>query len=134
MHMYCNYAKEHRTLIDENLPVGLILCADKGHTLANYAQNGLPKKIMAANSKTVLPNSEVLQLELEKARLMLEERGVGRRQGNLRAICAYSPHKTCAKSYTIDSNLSTRLQCQKRAIRRAYHCVMRLCHEQALHI
>ncbi len=69
MHMYCNYAKENWTQEGENPPVGLILCADKGHALARYA---LPNKIMAANYKTVLPDAEVLQKELEKTRLMLE--------------------------------------------------------------
>lgn len=83
MHMYCNYAKENWTLPDENPPVGLILCADKGHALARYALDGLPNKIMAANYKTVLPDAELLQQELEKTRLMLEGRGVGRRQGSL---------------------------------------------------
>ncbi len=72
MQMYCNYAKEHWTMPDENPPVGLILCADKGHALARYALDGLPNKIMAANYKTILPDAEVLQKELEKARLMLE--------------------------------------------------------------
>jgi predicted nuclease of restriction endonuclease-like (RecB) superfamily len=72
MHMYCNYAKENWSLPDENPPVGLILCADKGHALARYALDGLPNKIMAANYKTVLPDAEVLQKELEKTRLMLE--------------------------------------------------------------
>jgi predicted nuclease of restriction endonuclease-like (RecB) superfamily len=71
MHMYCNYAKENWTLPDENPPVGLILCADKGHTLARYALDGLPNKIMAANYKTVLPDAEVLQQELDKTRRML---------------------------------------------------------------
>lgn len=64
---------------DENPPFGLILCADKGHALARYALDGLdglPNKIMAANYKTVLPDSEVLQQELEKTRLMLEGLGV----------------------------------------------------------
>ena len=75
MHMYCNYAKENWTLPDENPPVGLILCADKGHALARYALDGLPNKVMAANYKTVLPDAEVLQIELEKTRLMLESRG-----------------------------------------------------------
>ncbi len=75
MHMYCNYAKENWTLPDENPPVGLILCADKGHALARYALDGLPNKIMAANYKTVLPDAEVLQKELEKTRLLLESRG-----------------------------------------------------------
>ena len=72
MHMYCNYAKENWTLDGENPPVGLILCADKGHALARYALDGLPNKIMAANYKTVLPDALLLQRELEKTRLMLE--------------------------------------------------------------
>ncbi|OGB29614.1 MAG: hypothetical protein A3F78_00375 [Burkholderiales bacterium RIFCSPLOWO2_12_FULL_61_40] len=76
MYMYCNYAKENWTLPDENPPVGLILCADKGHALARYALDGLPNKIMAANYKTVLPDAEVLQKELEKTRLLLESRRV----------------------------------------------------------
>lgn len=72
MHLYCNYAKEHWTLEGENPPVGLILCADKGSTLARYALDGLPNKVMAANYRAVLPDAEVLQQELEKARFMLE--------------------------------------------------------------
>jgi predicted nuclease of restriction endonuclease-like (RecB) superfamily len=75
MHLYCNYAKTSWTLPDENPPVGLILCADKGHAMARYALEGLPNKIMAANYKTVLPDVEQLQKELEKTRLMLELRG-----------------------------------------------------------
>ncbi|OKS92102.1 hypothetical protein ACN56_14980 [Escherichia coli] len=30
MNMYLNYAKEHWTLPDENPPIGLVLCAEKG--------------------------------------------------------------------------------------------------------
>lgn len=75
MHMYCNYAKENWTLPDENPPVGLILCADKGHALARYALEGLPNKVMAANYQTVLPDAEVLQDELQRTRYLLESRG-----------------------------------------------------------
>ncbi|AZG07132.1 DUF1016 domain-containing protein [Pigmentiphaga sp. H8] len=78
MHMYCNYAAEHWTLPGEGPPVGLILCADKGHALARYALDGLPTKVMAANYRTVLPDAEVLQKELEGARRMLESRGAAR--------------------------------------------------------
>lgn len=74
MHMYCNYAKEHWTFPDENPPVGLILCADKGHALARYALEGLPSKVMAANYRTVLPDAELLQKELENTRRLLESR------------------------------------------------------------
>ncbi|MDD1786440.1 PDDEXK nuclease domain-containing protein [Burkholderia gladioli] len=75
MHMYCNYAKEHWTFADENPPVGLILCADKGHALARYALEGLPSKVMAANYRMVLPDAELLQKELENTRRLLESRG-----------------------------------------------------------
>jgi predicted nuclease of restriction endonuclease-like (RecB) superfamily len=79
MHMYCNYAKENWTLPDENPPVGLILCADKGHALARYALDGLPNKVMAANYQTVLPDAEVLQQELNKTRLTLEAQAKSRK-------------------------------------------------------
>ncbi len=82
MHMYCNYAKENWTLPDENPPVGLILCADKGHALARYALEGLPNKIMATNYKTVLPDAELLQKELEKTRVMLEARSTPTKKKN----------------------------------------------------
>lgn len=75
MHMYCNYAREHWAYPDENPPVGLILCADKGHALARYALDGLPTKVMAANYRTVLPDAELLQIELENTRRLLESRG-----------------------------------------------------------
>lgn len=74
MHMYCNYAKEHWTFPEENPPVGLILCADKGHALARYALEGLPNKVMAANYKMVLPDAEMLQKELENTRRLIESR------------------------------------------------------------
>jgi predicted nuclease of restriction endonuclease-like (RecB) superfamily len=80
MHMYCNYAKEHWLVEGENPPVGLILCANKGQALAKYALDGLPNKVMAANYKTILPDAEVLQRELDKTRLMLE----GRRGASVR--------------------------------------------------
>jgi predicted nuclease of restriction endonuclease-like (RecB) superfamily len=78
MHMYCNYAKEHWAYPDENPPVGLILCADKGQSLARYALDGLPTKIMAANYRTVLPDAELLQKELENTRRLLETREASR--------------------------------------------------------
>lgn len=74
MHRHCNDAKEHWAYPDENPPVGLILCADKGHALARYALDGLPSKVMAANYRTVLPDAELLQKELENTRRLLASR------------------------------------------------------------
>jgi predicted nuclease of restriction endonuclease-like (RecB) superfamily len=77
MHMYCNYAREHWTLPDENPPVGLILCTRAKSALARYALDGLPNKIMAAEYKTMLPDVALLQAELEKTRRELEARRIG---------------------------------------------------------
>lgn len=72
MHLYCNYAKHNWTLPEENPPIGLILCAGKGVTLARYALEGLPNKIMASDYLTALPDKAVLEEELAKTRRMLE--------------------------------------------------------------
>jgi len=73
MHMYCNYAKENWTNADENLPVGLILCAEKGDAMAHYSLDGLPSKVMAAEYRTILPDTKKLEKELTKTRLFLEQ-------------------------------------------------------------
>jgi predicted nuclease of restriction endonuclease-like (RecB) superfamily len=74
MHLYCNYARTHWTLPDENPPVGLILCTGKGAALARYALEGLPNKIMAAEYLTALPPHELLEAELERTRRILSHR------------------------------------------------------------
>jgi hypothetical protein len=81
MHLYLNYAREHWMKPGENPPVGLILCAEKGAAEAHYALEGLPSKVLAAEYRTVLPDAELLQAELEKTRRELEARRVGRRDG-----------------------------------------------------
>ena len=80
MHMYCNYAREHWTLPNENPPVGLILCARTNAAVARYALDGLPNKIMAAEYKTVLPDVRQLEEELQRACLALETRRMNARQ------------------------------------------------------
>jgi predicted nuclease of restriction endonuclease-like (RecB) superfamily len=74
MHLYCNYARKHWTLEDENPPVGLILCADKDEAVAHYALDGLPNKVLAAEYRTALPNEEILAAEIERARRAIKDR------------------------------------------------------------
>jgi predicted nuclease of restriction endonuclease-like (RecB) superfamily len=74
MHLYCNYAKEHWTLPDENPPVGLILCAQKDAAVAHYALEGLPNKVMAAQYRTALPNEKTLAAELARTRKAIGSR------------------------------------------------------------
>ena len=53
MNLYLNYAREHWTRPGENPPVGLILCAEKGHDVARYALGGLANKVLASTYRTV---------------------------------------------------------------------------------
>lgn len=74
MHLYCNYARHNWTHPDENPPVGLILCAGKGATLARYALEGLPNQTIASNYLTELPDIAVIEAELQRTRKILEAR------------------------------------------------------------
>jgi predicted nuclease of restriction endonuclease-like (RecB) superfamily len=71
MHMYLNYAREHWVNEGENPPVGLILCAEKDFSVAKYALEGLPNKIMASEYKLALPDEKRLVRELETTRKQL---------------------------------------------------------------
>ena len=72
MHLYLNYAREHWTNLDENPPVGLILCAEKNAAVAKYALEGLPNKVLASEYRLALPDEKLLAAEIKKARKTLE--------------------------------------------------------------
>lgn len=80
MHLYCNYAREHWTLPEENPPVGLILCTDRNESLARYALDGLPNKVLAAEYRIALPDEKLLAAEVEKIRRRMESRAAGRKK------------------------------------------------------
>ena len=65
---------------DENPPVGLILCTRKDASVAHYALEGLPNKVLAAEYRTALPDADRIAAELTKARLAIESRGKGTRR------------------------------------------------------
>lgn len=74
--------REHWTNTGENPPVGLILCAQKDSAVAKYALEGLPNKVMATEYRTTLPDENLLAVELEKTRQILESRRRSRRASN----------------------------------------------------
>jgi predicted nuclease of restriction endonuclease-like (RecB) superfamily len=80
MHLYLNYAREHWTRAGENPPVGLILSAQKDESVARYALEGLPNKVLAAEYRTTLPDERVLAAELDRTRRMLESRTPAKRR------------------------------------------------------
>ena len=74
MHFYLNYAREHWMREDENRPVGLILCSEKDEAIAQYALDGLPNKVMAAENRVTLPDEDLLADELDRTRQAIELR------------------------------------------------------------
>jgi predicted nuclease of restriction endonuclease-like (RecB) superfamily len=78
MHLYCNYASKHWTHRDENPPVGLILASEADESVAYYALDGLPSKILAGKYRTQLPPESTLVAELEKSRRLFETHRLGR--------------------------------------------------------
>jgi predicted nuclease of restriction endonuclease-like (RecB) superfamily len=76
MHLYLNYAREHWKREDENPPVGLILCAQKDESVARYALEGLPNKVMASEYRTALPDEKELAAEIERTRAILQRRKI----------------------------------------------------------
>jgi hypothetical protein len=76
MNMYLNYAREHWVHADENPPVGVILCAAKGESLARYATAGLENKMLVSKYLTALPNEKLLAKEIDKTQRELEKRGM----------------------------------------------------------
>ena len=77
MHVYLNYAAEHWTQPGENPPVGIILCAGKGESLARYATDNLPNKVLVRDYLTALPDEKRLASEIAIARRQFDNRSPG---------------------------------------------------------
>jgi predicted nuclease of restriction endonuclease-like (RecB) superfamily len=75
MHLYLNYARENWVRPEENPPVGIILCADKGHDEVRYALEGLSNQVLAATCRTALPAEADLVAEIDRTRRRLELAG-----------------------------------------------------------
>ena len=80
MHLYLNYARQHWMRPGENPPVGLILCSKKNQTVARYALEGLPNKVLASEYRTTLPQEQELVTELRQTQKALEARATVRRR------------------------------------------------------
>ena len=72
-----NYAAEHWTQPGENPPVGIILCAGKGESLARYATDNLPNKVLVRDYLTALPDEKRLASEIAIARRQFDNRSPG---------------------------------------------------------
>lgn len=59
--MYLNYFKSEEMQPDDNPPIGILLCSDKGNTQVKYATAGLDEKIFVQKYLVQLPSEEELK-------------------------------------------------------------------------
>ncbi|RYM35146.1 DUF1016 family protein [Brumimicrobium glaciale] len=60
LNFYLNYFKEEITQKDDNPPVGILLCTEKGETTVKYATAGIKEKIFVQKYMINLPSKEEL--------------------------------------------------------------------------
>ncbi len=75
MNLYLNYYRENEMTEGDNLPVGIILCAEKNHALVHYATGNLPQPIFVSKYLLNLPSEEELRRIVEEEQEKL--RGIG---------------------------------------------------------
>ncbi len=67
MNLYLNYYRGNEMTEGDNLPVGIILCAEKNHSLVHYATGNLPQPIFVNKYLVNLPSeAELLQIIREE--------------------------------------------------------------------
>lgn len=64
--MYLNYYATEVNDVDDNPPIGLILCTDKNNIDVEYALGGLSNQIFASKYVLYLPDKEQLISQVEK--------------------------------------------------------------------
>ena len=73
MNLYLNYAREHWTNLEENPPVGLILCSERDAAVAHYALGNLGNQVLAREYQLTLPSQEELTKRLQECRREIEQ-------------------------------------------------------------
>ena len=61
LNMYLNYFKAEIMQPDDNPPIGILLCSEKGDTLVRYATAGLDPNIFVQKYKVQLPSEEEIK-------------------------------------------------------------------------
>jgi len=72
MNLYLNHARAHWTHAGENLPVGLILCAEQDSAVARYALGNLHNAVLAREYRLASPDERRLVAEMERTRRAVE--------------------------------------------------------------
>lgn len=74
MDMYVRLYEEQKRNPDDNPTIGLILCSQHNHTVAQYSVLKDSQQLFASKYLTLLPSEEELKQELERERRAIEQR------------------------------------------------------------
>jgi len=74
INFYLNYAREHWTRVDENPPIGVLLCAGQQENVARYSLQGIENTVLAASYLRQLPSEAEWTARLARVRRQLEAR------------------------------------------------------------
>ncbi len=66
LNTYLNFYKEEMSEQGDNLPVGILLVAEKDHALVKYATAGMDENIFVQKYLLKLPDARMLQQHIEK--------------------------------------------------------------------
>ncbi|NLV98154.1 MAG: DUF1016 domain-containing protein, partial [Desulfovibrionales bacterium] len=73
MDMYVRMYEAHKRRADDNPTIGLILCSEHNHTVAQYSVLKDSQQLFASEYLTVLPSEEELQEQLRYQRKRIEQ-------------------------------------------------------------
>ena len=77
INMYLNYYATEVNDVDDNPPIGIILCTEKDAITAEYALGGLSNQIFASRYVLQLPNKEELIAQVEAVMEKWEHNNIG---------------------------------------------------------
>ena len=72
MNFYLNYFKRQIIAVDDNPPVGIILCSDRDQTKVEFATAGLDNKLFVSRYLVALPSAEQLREFIQRDREAIE--------------------------------------------------------------
>ena len=73
LNTYVNWYRRHMMTEGDNPPVGILLCTDKNHALAEYALAGMDNNLFVSKYLLELPNKEEMQRFIDEQLREVEE-------------------------------------------------------------
>lgn len=75
LNTYVNWYRQHMMTPGDNPPVGLLLCTDKNHALAEYALAGMDNQLFISKYQLELPKKEEMQRFMDEQLKQVEQGG-----------------------------------------------------------